>query len=990
MVKKIANLFTLMLLVISIYPAIGQTGRITGTVTDRATGETLPGASVLVTGTTTGTVTDMDGRYAFDAPVGNITIEASFIGYDKGSMAVSLQEGQTVVANFQLFADIMTLEEFVVIGYGVQKKSDMTGSIASVTAEDLNRGVLTDPIQGMQGKAAGVSVTRRGGDPNAGFDVKIRGAASLNTGTSPLFVIDGVPGVDPTTVSPDDIESFSVLKDASAAAIYGSRGANGVIIITTKRGDKKKGSQIDFNSYVSFDQVARRLDLLSAEQYRQFVNDNPTFGVSFIDLGASTDWQDEVYRTGLSQNYTLSFSGGDETTRYRASVSHMDFNGVVKGSQKVRTIGRINLDQSALDGRLNLSSGISGTIERNDYINYGGWSRDNVLWQTFQRNPTDPIKTDNGDYYEIERRFNYYNPLAIIDGIQNERDAKRLFGFLKADLDIFDGFSAGVNMAYTRNDDESFYFEPKSLYIGSQQGFGRRGYNNFESKVFETTLRYQNDFGLHNIQTVAGYSFQEDYGTGFSAQGRNPALDLLGANNLRSLLSVTAVDDINSFKNSSRLISFFGRGIYNWNNKYFATATVRRDGSSRFGSENKWGIFPSASAMWNITGEDFMTSFDMVNNLRLRVGYGITGNQEFGNNLHRGYYYIAGTSLNFDTREESINIQFSHNANENLKWEENAELNIGLDFGFLNDRISGTVDYFDKRTYDLLGAYSVPSPPNLSTRIYANVGEFKVQGFELFLQSFIVDNPVINWRTTMTFSSYKQDVVNLSNNDFPWSRMQESYLSGPGLVGDLNWTQIVDPGMPLGTWYIPEYAGLSQDGFFLFKTAVGGVTRELQLAERKNMGNAQPTFELGWSNFVTLYRNFDASVALRAVYGHKVFNTTRMILGNPRTSFPNTNALVSAIDEYDRGLRDIPKVSSYYLEDGSFIRIDNISLGYNFRNVPGFSRVRLYFASNNVFTFTKYTGLDPEISTNGLSFGLDQYDVYPRTRTFTFGINASL
>lgn len=989
MINKLTGTF-LMLLTVFVISAYGQTGRVQGVITDRITGETLAGASVVLEGTTIGSTTRSNGEFDLEVPAGNVVLVVSFIGYTPSRLELVIGAGQIVRANVELYADIAVLDEFVVIGYGVQRRSDMTGAVASVTAEDLQQGVILDPIQAMQGRAAGVSITRRGGDPNAGFDVKIRGASSLTTGTSPLFVIDGVAGADPTTVAPTDIESFSILKDASAAAIYGSRGANGVIIITTKRGTKGAEPQINFNSYVSIDQVARKLDLLSATEYRQFLSDNPRFLTGFVDGGADTDWQDEVFRTGMSQNHTFSFTGGGVASSYRASVSHMDFTGVVRGSRKTRTIGRINIDQTALDGKLTIASGLSGTIEHNMFINYGGWNRSNVLWQTFQRNPTDPVFDQNNEYHELQRRFNYYNPLAIIDGIQNERDAKRLFGYLQADLEIFDGFSAGVNLAYTRNDDESFYFEPKALYLGSQPGFGRRAYGNFESRLLETTLRYINEFGLHNFQAVAGYSFQENYSTGFSAQGQNPVTDLLRAYNLRALLTVTAVNDINSFKTSSRLISFFGRALYNWDSRYFATATIRRDGSSRFGPANRWGIFPSASVMWNITGENFMQNVQFVNNLRLRVGYGITGNQEFGNHNHLAFYSIAGTSLNFDTREESVLFQFSHNTNEHLKWEENAELNVGLDFGLFRDRISGSFDFFDRRTYDLLGSYSVPVPPNAVGRTWANVGEFSVRGFTVFLQTFVVDTDNLDWRTTLTFSRYRQNVVNLSSEEFPWTRLQVGYLSGPGLVGDLNWTQIVDPGMPLGTWYMPEYAGLSNDGMFLFRTAAGGVTRELHRAERRNMGSAQPDFELGWTNFFTIFGDFDASIALRAIYGHQVFNTSRMILGNPTTAFPNTNALASAVEEYNRGLRDIPKVSSYFLEDASFLRVDNISLGYNLNNVAGFSRVRIFLASNNVFTLTNYTGLDPEISFSGLSFGLDQYDVYPRTRTFTVGINANL
>lgn len=966
----------------------GQTGTVKGVVKDKSTGETLPGANVLVKGSLKGASTDFDGQYTLDGvPAGSNTIEVSFVGYLPLSQVVNVAAGQTLTLNFDLEADAVILEETVVIGYGVQKKSDRTGAVASISSKDMNGGVLTDPIQGIQGKIAGVSVVKKGGDPNAGFDIKIRGASSLQTSTSPLFVVDGIPGVDATTIAPEDIETWNVLKDASAAAIYGSRGANGVIIITTKRGksDGVKEAMIDFNTYLSTDMVANRLDLLSADQIRSYVSEN---NLNFQDGGANVDWQDEIYRTGVSQNYNLSISNGAKNMSYRASLSHQDFSGVIRGTQKKRTIGRINLDQSAFDDKLKISAGLSGTFETNDYISYESNGPNDVLYQAFQRNPTDPVRGDDGEYYETQRQFNYWNPLALIDDIQNERDAKRFFGFMKADLEIFRGFFAGVNMGYTRDDYESFYFEPSTIRLGTASGYGRRAYGNYESKVLETTLRYSNDFGKNNINLVGGYSFQEDFTTGFAAEGEKPFLNYAMSNDLSILQSVNP-GDITSYKGSNRLISFFGRAIYTYDSKYFLTATIRRDGSSRFGANNKWGWFPSASFKWNIAAEDFMDNLEMINALGLRIGYGITGNQEFGNYNAIEYYIAAGNTINFETGEEAILFRFAHNANPNLKWEENAELNVGLDWGIFNDKVSGSFDYFIKNTYDMLGNYSVPVPPYPVDRIWANVGQFKVKGFEMSVQYYPVRKKNFDWKTSLVFSTYKQEVVSLSNDEFNWSELRTGWLSGRGLVGDLNWTQIIEPGKPLGTWYMPEYAGLSTDGKFLFYTAAGGVTRNLADAERRVVGSAQPDFEIGWSNYITFLKNFDASISFRGVYGYEIFNTTKLIFGNP-IWLPEINVLQSALDEAARGLNDNPKLSSYYLEDGSFLRLDNLSVGYNIKNVGLIRNIRVYVASNNLLTITNYSGIDPEISFTGQSFGLDQYNVYPKTRTFTFGVNVNL
>ncbi|MCA1747299.1 MAG: SusC/RagA family TonB-linked outer membrane protein, partial [Bacteroidales bacterium] len=481
-------------------------------------------------GTSLGTVTDFDGNYTISVQSGS-TLVFSYIGYSTKEVLVTNQ----TVLNVTLSEMTTALDEVVVIGYGVQKKSDRTGAVASIEADELNQGVLTDPIQAMQGKIAGVSITKKGGDPNSGFSVKIRGSSGFDSNTNPLYVVDGVPGVDPTTIAPEDIQSFNVLKDASSTAIYGARGANGVIIIETKKGSKGAAT-IDFNSYVSLDKVANRLDMLSADEIRQYVADND---LNFTDGGANTNWQDEIYRTGVSQNYNLAAAGGTESGTYRVSLSHSDFTGVVKGTSKVRTIGRINMSQKAINDRLTLSASLAGTVENNDYIDYSTDGSNAVLYQAFQRNPTDPVYTEDGDFYETQRDFNYYNPVALIEQIQNTRDAKRFLGNLKADFEITDGLVAGVNLGYLRDDSESFYFEPSSVRGGTTAGYGKREYGNNDSKIMETTLSYDKVLdGGHSINTVVGYSFQEDRSDGLGAQGREPLSDYVMSYNIKTFNDV--------------------------------------------------------------------------------------------------------------------------------------------------------------------------------------------------------------------------------------------------------------------------------------------------------------------------------------------------------------------------------------------------------------------------------------------------------------------
>lgn len=981
--KKTLSSFRILVLLISVlfaFQAYAQEVQITGTTKDAADGNSLPGVTILVKGTTTGTISDIDGKYSMKVKAGQVLV-FSFIGYTTQEITVGAQR----TIDVSLKSSTTALEEVLVIGYGTQKKSDRTGSVFAVKADELNKGVLTDPIQGLQGKAAGVVITKKGGDPNSGFDIKIRGGSGgLVSSTNPLYVVDGVPGVDPTTVAPEDIESFNVLKDASAAAIYGSRGANGVIIITTKRGSERKESQIELSTYVSTETVANRLDLLSADQIRKYVTDN---NLNFIDGGANgVDWQDEIYRRGMSQNYSLSVSGGGEKSVYRSSVSHSNFDGVIKGSSKSRTSARVNLDQKALNNKLSIQTGISGTFEKNNTVNYGGNGPTDILYQAFQRNPTDPVYNEDGTFYNTQRTFNYWNPVALIDQIQNERNAKRFFGFAKASLEIFKGLTLNENVAYTRDDQENFYFEPKAMNLATTEGLGRRSYNNYETKLIETTINYKKTFGLHNVEFVGGHSWQHDHATGFAAQGNQPFIDYLQSNDLSNLLGVKK-GDITSYNNGNTLISFFARGIYNFDSKYFLTGTIRRDGSSRFGANNKWGWFPSASAMWNITGEEFLKNSSVVNNLRLRVGVGLTGNQEIGNHNAELYYNAAGSSINFETGESVVKYQFAAAANPNLKWESNREINIGVDYGFLKDRISGSFEVYKKNTFDLLGIYSIPVPPNEADRIYANGGKIDVKGFEASMQFYAVRNPNFDWKSNVIFSTYKQEVISLSFDEFEMGPQDRGWVSVRGGVGTR--TQVIMPGYSFGTWYMPEYAGLSADGKFLYYTKSGGVTRVISDAEYRVVGSAQPDFEIGWSNSFTFYKNFDASFTVRAIYGTQIFNTTRLMFGNA-VWLPDMNVLQSALEEKARGLNDNPAVSSYYLEDGSFIRLDNLSIGYNFKNVPGFKNIRAYFASNNLLTLTKYSGIDPETGYSGTEFGLDQFNVYPKTRTLTFGLNVTL
>ncbi len=950
-------------------------GVITGIVTNE-NGESLPGVNIIIEGSVIGTSTNMDGEYTLDVGDFNGNLVFSFMGYKQQVIAIN---GRTKI-DVILIEEIFGIDEIVIIGYGVQKKSDKTGAVSTIEAAELKSGALTDPIQGLQGKAAGVLITKKGGDPNGAFSVKIRGASGLSSGTNPLYVVDGVPGVDPTTIAPEDIESFNILKDASSTAIYGARGANGVIIITTKRGSAEQGTQIEFSNYLSIDNVANRLDLLNAEQIRKYAADN---SLNLTDGGADTDWQDEIYRQALSQSYNLAISGAGKNTTYRVSITHADFEGVVIGSEKKRDIGRINVTQNSYDNKLILSVGLSGAIEHNQYQSYRGNGGTDILYQTFQRNPTLPVYNADGSYYEIDE-FDYNNPVAIANDIQNERDAKHFLANFKADFEVISGLTIGVNTAYTRDDSESFYFQPSYTKSTTTNGYARRNYDNFESKLLESTIKYNQLFnGIHSLNAVAGYSFQEDIVTGFAAQGREPLSDYVTSHNLGVLNNLT-LGDISSYKGSNRLISFFGRGVYNYASKYYLTATLRRDGSSKFGANNEWGWFPSASLAWNIKSESFLENANFISNLKLRVGWGLSGNQEIDRYMDVDLIGTGNTGIDENGNPTVTFVQI-RNANPDLKWESNEEWNIGFDFAVINSRVSGSLEFYNKRTYDLIAEYTVPYPPNRYPLIFANAGEIKNKGFEASLQAFIIDKPNLFWKAIFVFSTNNPEVVTLSNGEYNLEYMDVGYISGRGMVG-VN-TQRLAPGMPVGTFYGWEYAGLSEDGKFLFTTAAGGVTREQKEEDKKIIGNATPDFEVGFSNHFKVYKNIDAGFSLRAVIGGDVLNVTRLIFENPNV-LPTQNALVSSRD-YVGVLDDSPKFSDFYLEDGSFLRLDNLTIGYTFNTakIDWLKNLRIYFTSNNLLTITNYSGIDPEMGYDGLSFGLDQYNVYPKVRSFLFGVN---
>ena len=1001
---KIRNTILLFVLMTGSLSLMAQNVNIDGTITEVSTGMTIIGATVVQKGTTNGTVSDINGKYKLTVPKESVLV-FSFVGYQKKEITV--KDNGTI--NVALAEEVSTLNELIVIGYSTQKKTDKTGAVSMVKAEELNSGVLTDPIQALQGKAAGVSVTKTGGDPSAGFSVRIRGASGYDANTQPLYVIDNIPNADPAMVSPDDIESYNILKDAASTAIYGSQGSNGVILITTKKGSKSEKnkdskdetySNVEFSSQFSVEQIAHKLKMLSASDMRNYANtllaakikahpdSNYTMKDVFLDGGASTDWQDQIYRIGYSTTNNLSVSGGSKRGSYIGDVCQSTWDGIMKGTSKDRTTAHLSITQKAINDHLTITGNMMGAIENNKYESYSGWGQDDIIYQALSRNPTDPVYTSNGSYYQSSRVFNYENPLAMITRETNNRDAKYFLGGLKLDAELLKGLIATVNMGYTRNDQTTNYFRPANLYAEADAGYGHKQYDLDVKKTLEITGNYTKTFNnSHNLNLLGGYSWQEEVYSGFYAQGGDAQSPYAGPDNLATLNSVVW-GGIGSWKGQSTLIGFFGRAQYNYKSKYYISASLRRDGSSRFGTNHKWGWFPTAAAGWSIDKEKFMKSIKWLDQLKLRASYGISGNDKIGDYHSMTLWIPNGRTINPENGQEVITYAPAWNPNPDLKWEQTSEVNLGLDFAVLNQKLSGSLEVYSKKTTDLLGMYSVSVPPNLAHTTFANSGSLSNKGIELTLQAYVLNLRNLKWKTTFTAAHNQTKILDLGTY-IDGSVRKEGYISGRGIVGDQYYLTGIMVGQDIGAFYLPTYVGL-KDGVFVYKSISGGYTENLSEAARTVVASPTPKVELGWSNDLTFFKRWSLAFSFRAWLGNHMYNATRMFFDSP-SILPSLNAVPSALTWAQEGRISGASIADIYVENASFLKLDYVSLSYDFNlsKVKWISKFKLFVSVNNVFTITGYTGVDPETNISGLSFGIDQYNVYPKTRSYTIGLKAT-
>ena len=974
-----------------------------GTVVDTAN-EPLVGVSVTVDGSKGGTATDLDGKFVIAARQGQ-TLHFSYIGYKSQTVKVT---GKQI--NIVMQEDKAILDEVVVIGYGTMKRKDVTGSITTVDSKDLNVGAYTDPGQLLQGKVPGLVVVQNS-DPNGGVNsITLRGASTLNGSTSPLYVVDGIPVTDKemNLIHPNDIESIDVLRDASATAIYGSKAANGVIIVTTKRGSEGS-AHVSYSGYASWEKIANDHDMMTADQLRDYAARHDITIKN--DLGYNTNWAKEVQRTGFAQSHNLSITGGSKTTKYNASVSYITRDGIIRRVGNNLFTARAYVETKTLKDRLTLAIGVNGNVRNEWGVRRDGDGK-SVYNSMYYYSPLVPVRNEDGSWYSDLSITQNYNPLIMINEDQSKSTFKRYQVTGKASLLIIDGLLFNANFSYRNNSYNYKDYSSHKSEVNKRNGETSRNHTDDIYKLMELYANYDKQFGTaHKLSLMAGYSWeQEDTGEGFSARGYNFYDDALWWNNI-GMANSYDVDPIGgNVKNTKRMISFYGRANYSYNSRYIVQAAVRRDGASTFGSNNKWATFPSASVAWRLSEENFFKSLGYPTDIKLRAGWGQSGNSSGFDIYTARFFYKDGARFDYIdpvtgqvSSYKSINA--ARNRNDNLKWETTTMLNLGIDYSFLNGRINGTIEYYNKTTKDMIWDYAVSTAFYPVGTLTANVGKMRNRGIELTINAVPVQGQ-FTWNTSLNFSHNSNKIVSISN---PTQGFNAGILNryNPNLPGaSTATTQRILEGQPIGTFYMYEWAGYDENNnsvFYVYDKTNEETSGKRMVDENGNyvttntpeekdrviVGNAQPKLTMGWNNNFT-WKNFDLNLFFTGVFGQKIFNEPRAYFGyvNNVNLGKNVMADIESYQNPHDNYSSIP--SDRWLENGSYFKLSTATLGYTFRNCfNGWLRdIRVYVSGNNLFTITGYKGRDPEICLGGLEPGHDtRSDHYPRTRQFLVGAN---
>ncbi len=967
-----------------------QRKTVNGQVVD-SKGETIIGANVMEKGTSNGTITDFDGNFTLDVSPKSILV-ISYIGYKTIEMPVSqIKVGELIT----LKEDTEVIDEVVVIGYGTQKKGDVTSAISSVKSENFVKGAVTDAGQLVQGKVAGLNISMPSGDPTGSTQIMLRGISSLKGGTSPLVLIDGVPG-SLNTVAPEDVESIDVLKDGSATAIYGTRGTNGVIIITTKASRKEMPPTIEYSGYLSVSNILKRPDFMTADDLRQKWDEGYEFsGANSEDFGYSTDWLGELTRTAISHVHNVSLRGGGKSTNYTASLNYRDREGVFINTDFKAITGRFDITHSMFNNRLtaNVNAILSEHTMPRSWNTY-------AYRQALIHNPTEPVKDENGEWFERDIYF-YDNPVSYIRETIGEMKRKNMR--FTGSLSYKPIESLTLKAMYARRSTTTMdgYYQTKkhvSTTKNGKNGYATRSDSDYDSNLVELTANFQKAFGKHSVNALVGYNYEDNTTSSMSMTNYDFPTDEYTYNKMEAGYALKRGEaSMSSQKYSDKLIGLFVRVSYNYDDRYLFMFSMRREGSSKFGANHKWGNFPGISVGWRINQEKFMQNFKWLDNLKLRAGYGITG-------INVADPYTSLSSLNYEgaflyngTWKKALTTV--RNANPDLRWEKKHEYNVGLDWDILGGRVGGTFDWYTRITKDAIWEYSVPVPPYMYSTMLANVGELKNSGFEMLVRATPVQTEKFQWDTNISYSTNTNELVSIQNDQF---QMTNDYFY-TGYVGEPIQTtsHIVKVGLPIGTFYGLKSIDITDDGLWIVegkdpKTGEWGPVRadQTDATSWQVLGNGIPKHYLNWNNTFSFY-GFDLSINMRGAFGFQILNYQRMYYENAKPSL-NYNRLNSAFDKvYGKSpVLDDQRYVSYYIENGNYWKIDNVTLGYTFK-LPKKSVVknlRIYGSVLNLATITGYKGIDPEVPLSSNDYGLldagtDNRDKYPTTRTYTFGLN---
>ncbi len=1002
------SLLLTFVLSLSLFTAQAQQKQVKGTVRDDK-GVPVALATVTVKGTKVSTTTNDKGAFAIEAKEGDVLVITS-VSFAASEVKVTSAASYDVT----LSVSTLSLSDVVVVGYGRSTRKNLSSSITTIKPEDFTRGVISDVGQLLQGKVAGLNITSSG-DPNKGAAVILRGASTINSPGGPFYVIDGVPGADIALVAPDDIASVDVLKDAAATAIYGNKAANGVIMVTTKKG-KKGRLQTTYTGNVGFEAVSSKLKVMDAAGIRSYITANNSSFSPSDDLGANTDWMSAVQRSGaFSQNHNISFSGGTDKSTYSASVNYLNKEGILLKSKLNRVIARLGLEQYALNDKVKFGLNISNSFSNANYVPL----QNVVLLQAAKHLPISPIyKADGVSYFENFNTTGYFNPVSLINNAQDNSKYSTFLGGFTTEVKLPFNLTYNLNLSYQKTNSlhgeyyDKYYsdnYKAGNFYNNPDPGigvshwlissvFGTNGAairNTYQSTATnaESFLTWDKKFNKHSINAVVGYTFQENVnGEGFQTTNTNFASDYTGYQNLSlgnyQAVSGYTIDFGGDNYSKTRFISDFGRLNYNYDDRYLVQASVRRDGSSVFGANKKWGYFPSIGLAWRISQEKFMQSVSAIGDLKLRASYGVTGNAlGFGAYTAQQLFVSQGTYYNAGSFDRAIGV--SQGSNPDLQWEKTETKNVGVDFTLFNGRLGGSLDYYEKVTSNMIFNYSVSTTLVPGGRIWANGGKMSNKGVELVVNATPVKTNNFSWNTNVNVAFNKNLIVDMQGPSKYGVNTDSVLYSDPEGPGQTNSTlQILKVGKPLGQFFSLMYSGKDANGNSQFLKHDGSLTTSPAIrTDYFYVGSPQPKVLLGWGNTLR-YRNFDLNLFVRGVFGNKTFNATRADLSY------TVNAAVNNISSYASGDKMTDSrnnsYSTRYIENGSYIRFDNLTLGYLVKlSNPYVSSLRLYTTVNNLAVITKYKGIDPEINMGGASPGIDYNNFYPKTRTIMLGVSVN-